>query len=92
MCVKIIKKKKREREGEREKALQVGRGLAWVGVTHLGDGQKFNSYPSLFCSREFELELVLSEALIAIDIPYRPIMTIRQTSHAGSLIYCRHLS
>ena len=89
MCVKI---KKKTREREREKVLQVGRGLAWVDVTHMGDRQKFNSYPSLFCSGEFELELVLSEALIAIDIPYRPIMTIRQTSHAGSLIYCRHLS
>ena len=39
-----------------------------------------------------EFELVLSEALIATDIPCRPIMTIRRTSHAGSLTHCCHLS
>ena len=43
-------------------------------------------------SMNLEVELVLSEALIATDIPCRPIMTIRRTSHAGSLTYCCHLS
>ena len=32
---------------EREKALQVGRGFGWVGITSMRDGQRFTSNSSL---------------------------------------------
>lgn len=47
------------------------------------------------CSPSMDLsyKLVLSEALIATDIhTCGPIMTIGQTSHAGPLAHCCHLS
>ena len=46
-CVFFVRERN-EKKGEREKALQVGRGLVWVGVTSMGDEQKFTSYSCLF--------------------------------------------